>query len=240
MDVLGWLKNLGFEQYEAIFRDNDIDASVLSALTNEDLKDLGVASVGHRRKLLEAIALLRHAESRGAPRDLSLVAAPEAERRQLTLMFCDLVGSTELSARLDPEDLREVIGAYHRAVAEKVGRLGITIQLGSLRHSHPLTRAQRGDVVIRQRLDRARLLPGIWQVGPQRRQCDQRDGERQEWSSRFHGCGLSGIKRRTITARINSAIQPQYQTESGVDRHSDESRCTDHPKARRLAIEQAA
>ena len=123
MDVLGWLKNLGFEQYEAIFRDNDIDASVLSALTNEDLKDLGVASVGHRRKLLEAIALLRHAESRGAPRDLSLVAAPEAERRQLTLMFCDLVGSTELSARLDPEDLREVIGAYHRAVAEKVGRL---------------------------------------------------------------------------------------------------------------------
>ena len=123
MDVLGWLKNLGFEQYEAIFRDNDIDASVLSALTNEDLKDLGVASVGHRRKLLEAIALLRHAQFRGAPRDLSLVAAPEAERRQLTLMFCDLVGSTELSARLDPEDLREVIGAYHRAVAEKVGRL---------------------------------------------------------------------------------------------------------------------
>jgi class 3 adenylate cyclase len=118
MDVLGWLKNLGLEQYEAIFRDNDIDASVLPALTNEDLKDIGVVSVGHRRKLLEAIALLRQAESKGALRDSSLIAAPEAERRQLTVMFCDLAGSTALSTRLDPEELRDVIGAYHRAVTE--------------------------------------------------------------------------------------------------------------------------
>src|SRR5215468_6253521 len=95
-------------------------------------------------------------------------------------------------------------------------RAGITIQLGSLRHSHPLTRAQRGDVVIRQRLDRAHLLPGIWQVGRQRRQCDQRDGERQEWISRLHGYGLSGIKRRTIAARINSAIQPNIRPRAGL------------------------
>src|SRR5215472_4028849 len=118
MDVLGWLKNLGLEQYEPIFRDNDIDASVLSVLTNEDLKDIGVVSVGHRRKLLEAIALLRQAQSKGAPRESSLIAAPEAERRHLTVMFCDLAGSTALSTRLDPEDLRDVIGAYHRAVTE--------------------------------------------------------------------------------------------------------------------------
>src|SRR5215472_391213 len=119
MDVLGWLRNLGLEQYEAIFRDNDIDASLLLSLTNEDLKEIGVASLGHRRKLLEAIAVLR-AEQVGVAVGPTPVAAPEAERRQLTVMFCDLVGSTLLSARLDPEDLREVYAAYHRAVAHVV------------------------------------------------------------------------------------------------------------------------
>src|SRR5215831_14326915 len=121
MDVLGWLRNLGLEQYEAIFRDNDIDASLLLSLTNKDLKEIGVASLGHRRKLLEAIAVL-HAERAGAAVGPTPVAAPEAERRQLTVMFCDLVGSTALSSRLDPEDLREVIGAYHQAVAEEAER----------------------------------------------------------------------------------------------------------------------
>ena len=120
MDVLGWLKDLGLDQYEAIFRDNDIDSSVLYALTNEDLKDMGVVSVGHRRKLLEAITLLRQTESREAARDPGLVANPEAERRQLTLMFCDLVGSTALSARMDPEDLRDVINAYQTACVEVI------------------------------------------------------------------------------------------------------------------------
>src|SRR6516165_5313241 len=118
MNVLGWLRNLGLEQYEAIFRDNDIDASLLSSLTNEDLKEIGVASFGHRRKLLEAIALLRGGESRTE----AIVAGHEAERRQLTLMFCDLVGSTPLASRFDPEDLSEIIGAYHRMVAEEIER----------------------------------------------------------------------------------------------------------------------
>jgi class 3 adenylate cyclase len=123
MDVLGWLRNMGLEQYEAIFRDNDIDASLLLSLTNEDLKEIGVASLGHRRKLLEAIAVLR-AEQAGAAVGPTPVAAPEAERRQLTVMFCDLVGSTPLSARLDPEDLRRIIGAYHRCVTGIVESLG--------------------------------------------------------------------------------------------------------------------
>ena len=118
MNVLGWLRNLGLEQYEAIFRDNDIDASLLSSLTNEDLKEIGVASFGHRRKLLEAIVLLRGGESRTE----AIVAGHEAERRQLTLMFCDLVGSTPLASRFDPEDLSEIIGAYHRTVAEEIER----------------------------------------------------------------------------------------------------------------------
>ncbi|MBV9529879.1 MAG: AAA family ATPase, partial [Bradyrhizobium sp.] len=105
------------EQYEQAFRDNAVDAVVLPELTAEDLKDLGVSLVGHRRKLLAAIAVL--------PSDVGLansapVAMSIAERRQLTVMFCDLVGSTPLSARLDPEDLRGIIGSYHRRVAETV------------------------------------------------------------------------------------------------------------------------
>jgi class 3 adenylate cyclase len=114
LDIGTWLHGLGLQQYEQAFRDNAIDAAVLPELTADDLKDLGVSLVGHRRKLLAAIAVLR-SDIAAASKPPSL--APDAERRQLTVMFCDLVGSTALSARLDPEDLREVIVAYHRAVA---------------------------------------------------------------------------------------------------------------------------
>ena len=122
MDIAGWLRSLGLEEYEAVFRENKIDDTVLPSLTAEDLKDLGIGFVGHRRKLLAAIASLGAAppaatvmeKSRDGPTPL------DAERRQLTVMFCDLVGSTELSTRLDPEDLREVIAAYHRTVADVV------------------------------------------------------------------------------------------------------------------------
>jgi class 3 adenylate cyclase/tetratricopeptide (TPR) repeat protein len=124
MDVAAWLQDLGLERYVSAFRDNDIDAEVLLKLTAEDLISIGVTSVGHRRKLLDAIARLGMADptavvtvpSPGAP------AQVDAERRQLTVMFCDLVGSTALSTRHDPEDLRELIGDYHRAAAETVGR----------------------------------------------------------------------------------------------------------------------
>ena len=125
MDVVAWLRGLGLEQYAPAFRDNDVDVEVLPALTTDDLISIGVTSVGHRRKLLAAIASLGAAPPAGtvraAPRDAPTLA--DAERRQLTVMFCDLVGSTELSSRLDPEDLREVIGAYHRAVADVVRSL---------------------------------------------------------------------------------------------------------------------
>ena len=117
MDIADWLRALGLEQYEPAFRANEIDKRVLPSLTAEDLKDLGVNLVGHRRRLLDAIAALGAAAPVTAAMRGELAPA-HAERRQLTVMFCDLVGSTELSARLDPEDLREVIAAYHRAVAE--------------------------------------------------------------------------------------------------------------------------
>jgi class 3 adenylate cyclase/tetratricopeptide (TPR) repeat protein len=130
MDVGVWLRSLGLGQYEAAFRDNEIDGEVLPNLTAEDLKDLGVAIVGHRRKLLLAIGALSAAPA--PPPPVAKVAAPAeptpaasfAERRQLTVMFVDLVGSTALSARLDPEDMREVIGIYHRCCATSIERNG--------------------------------------------------------------------------------------------------------------------
>src|SRR5215510_3303120 len=125
MDVAEWLLGLGLGQYALAFRDNDIDEEVLRRLTAEDLRDLGVASIGHRRRLLDAIVALGEGQlaERRQPAPETRDAAGEAERRQLTMMFCDLVGSTPLSSQLDPEDLREVIAAYHHAVAEVITRL---------------------------------------------------------------------------------------------------------------------
>ena len=132
MDIVVWLRGLGLGKYEAAFRENDIDETVLPSLTHETLKDLGVTSVGHRLKLLEAIGALRSETSGKTPSvDAATTssapsAQPEdrAERRQVTVMFSDLVGSTALSARMDPEDLREVISAYQKCVAETVGHFG--------------------------------------------------------------------------------------------------------------------
>ena len=129
MDLGGWLRSLGLERYEAAFRENEIDETVLPNLTAEDLKELGVAALGHRRKLLDAIATL-HADTNASPAVIpgptAVDTSPQdrAERRQVTVMFSDLVGSTALSARMDPEDLREVISAYQKSVAETVQRFG--------------------------------------------------------------------------------------------------------------------
>ncbi|HUK06663.1 MAG TPA: adenylate/guanylate cyclase domain-containing protein [Stellaceae bacterium] len=134
MDIGVWLRKLGLERYEPAFRENRIDASILPRLTAEDLKELGVAAVGDRRRLLDAIAKLHEGKRARAPESPSDDAASTedsahpfvsgAERRQLTVMFCDLVGSTALSARLDPEDMREIIGAYHRCCAEQITTAG--------------------------------------------------------------------------------------------------------------------
>ena len=121
MDVADWLRQLGFERYEAAFRDNDVNPTVLPSLTGEDLKELGIASVGHRRQLLQAIAALRagtttlgDATQLASSQDGDLSAneralGTTAERRQLSVMFCDVMGFTALSSRLDPEDLSGVI-----------------------------------------------------------------------------------------------------------------------------------
>jgi class 3 adenylate cyclase/predicted ATPase len=127
MDVGGWLRSLGLGQYEAAFRENEIDDEVLPNLTAEDLRELGVAVLGHRRKMLAAIAELSRSSAPAAPASTPPpVTSGEktAERRQLTVMFCDLVGSTALSARLDPEDMREIVGAYHRCCADLITKAG--------------------------------------------------------------------------------------------------------------------
>ena len=132
MDVVVWLRSLGLEEYEAALRDNKIDERVLPNLTQEDLKEIGVGPVGHRRILLDAIAALRNdASGKAPPVDATTASSTpsasledRAERRQVTVMFSDLVGSTALSARMDPEDLREVISAYQKCVADTVGRSG--------------------------------------------------------------------------------------------------------------------
>src|SRR5271166_5106393 len=113
MDVGEWLRSLGLGQYEAVFRDNEIDAEVLPELTDADLDKLGVV-LGHRKRLLKAIAGL-NAPAAGSSQ--AVAKTDGAERRQLTVMFIDLVGSTAMSARLDPEDMRAIIAAYHKCCA---------------------------------------------------------------------------------------------------------------------------
>ena len=125
--IADWLQKLGMAEYTQCFVENDIDFTILGDLTDQDLEKIGIASLGHRRKLLRAIANLETIE-KAAPA-AAVVAAPAsplpldtAERRQVTVMFSDLVGSTALSARMDPEDLREVISAYQKCVTETVRR----------------------------------------------------------------------------------------------------------------------
>ncbi|MBV8473726.1 MAG: AAA family ATPase [Hyphomicrobiales bacterium] len=129
MDVGEWLRGLGLDQYEAIFRENKIDADVLPQLTADDLKDIGVSAVGDRRRLLAAIAALASGSSaeiaphppKPAPPDSAQIAA---ERRPITVMFCDLVGSTSLASTLDAEDWRNLVNAYLDAAEAAVKALG--------------------------------------------------------------------------------------------------------------------
>jgi class 3 adenylate cyclase/predicted ATPase len=121
--IAEWLASIGLGEYAERFAENAIDLSVIRDLTDQDLKDLGVP-LGHRRKMLRAIAELDGAALTKSHEATEPSPRHDAERRQLTVMFCDLVGSTALSARLDPEDLRAVIGAYHSCIAEVIGRYG--------------------------------------------------------------------------------------------------------------------
>jgi class 3 adenylate cyclase/predicted ATPase len=177
MDIGGWLRSLGLEQYEAAFRENAIDDSVLSSLTAEDLKELGVDAVGHRRKLLNAIAALRaDADLKAASPDafstIDESAKDTAERRQVTVMFSDLVGSTALSASMDPEDLRELISAYQKCVAETVRRFGgfVARYLGDgvlLYFGYPQAHEDDAERAVRAGLELITAVAGLKTRAPQ-------------------------------------------------------------------------
>ena len=132
MDVAEWLRSVGLERYEPAFRRNNVSADLLPSLTAEDLRELGVVPIGERRRLLDAIAALKAepavqaaVSGDGARRERAgLRLDGGAERRQLTVMFCDLVGSTSLSDRLDPEELRELLGEYPALVTGVIVRRG--------------------------------------------------------------------------------------------------------------------
>jgi hypothetical protein len=164
-----WLEKLGMSEYAQRFTENDIDISVLRHLTDQDLKELGV-SLGHRRKMLAAIVELVGAvpvspqPTLMGPKPQDTAPRPSGERRQLTVVFCDLVGSTALSTQLDPEDLREIIGAYHRCVAEAVAELdgfvakymgdGVLIYFGyPTAHEDDAERAVRAGLSLIERAD---------------------------------------------------------------------------------------
>src|SRR4029453_3861778 len=123
LDIDCWLRGIGLEQYAQTFRDNAIDADVLCDLTDEHLRELGLP-LGARLKLLRAVAALSTGEPPVSPEITTAAPRTDAERRQVTVMFSDLVGSTALSSRMDLEDLREVISAYQTSVAETVRRFG--------------------------------------------------------------------------------------------------------------------
>src|SRR5208283_4184544 len=173
MDVGAWLRSLGLEQYEALFRENDIDAEILGDLTDADLEKLGV-TLGHRKRLLRAIATLGEAQSQAKSASQGATAPPAdaAERRQLTVMFCDLVGSTALSARLDPEDMREVIRAYQDACSGAISRYdgfvakymgdGVLAYFGYPQaHEHDAERAVQAGLALVEAVPQLKTVAGI-------------------------------------------------------------------------------
>jgi class 3 adenylate cyclase/tetratricopeptide (TPR) repeat protein/ABC-type transport system involved in cytochrome c biogenesis ATPase subunit len=173
MDIEKWLCGLGLQQYVTTFRDNAIDAEVLSELTEADLEKLGVV-LGHRKRLLKAIATLvsSAALEQATPVGEAPSSGEGAQRRQLTVMFCDLVGSTALTSRLDPEDMREVIGAYHRCVAKTVARFdgfvakymgdGVLIYFGYPQaHEHDAERAVRAGLKLVDKVAELKPHPSV-------------------------------------------------------------------------------
>ena len=178
-NIRQWLDSLSLAQYAEAFEENDIDREILRELTEQDLEKLGVGSLGHRKKLLKAISSLAREEPPGLDSrhdSESTVSRPslggEAERRQLTVMFADLVGSTELSQKLDPEDLREVNRAYQdttKAVIEDNGGFvakymgdGVLAYFGYPQaHEDDAERSVRAGIELVERVPKLGIVPEL-------------------------------------------------------------------------------
>ena len=189
--IADWLEKLGMSEYAQRFAENDIDFTIFADLTDQDLEKIGV-SLGHRRKLLRAIAELKDVEKSSPV--AAVAAAPglprrdrqdTAERRQVTVMFSDLVGSTALSARMDPEDLREVISAYQKCVAETVQRFGgfVAKYMGDgvlVYFGYPQAHEDDAERAVRAGLE---LIAGGWRAEVQRCHCKPASASPPAWSS---------------------------------------------------------
>ena len=231
MDIVVWLRSLGLAKYEAIFRENDIDETVLPSLTHENLKELGVAAFGHRVKLLDAIAVrgvkapspaAAPAEQSATPPSAASVAQAAGERRYITVMFCDLVGSTSISAGLDAEDWRDLVGEYLDAASTAVTEMGghVAKKLGDglmalfgfrVAQENDAERAARAALSIQRALAEVnRKNARNWQAGAQRahrhrnrpgsNRCSGRDLRRCA-----KHCGASPSARRARHGHSDSA-----------------------------------
>jgi predicted ATPase/class 3 adenylate cyclase len=153
-EIRRWLAEQGFAKYAATFVSNAIGLDVLSELTDADLKDIGITALGDRKRLLKAIASLASADISSAVPTATPASSTDAERRQITVLFCDLVGSTALASRLDAEDLRDVIRTYHKCCADIVGNYdgSIAQYLGDgvmVRFGYPKAHEDDADRAIR-------------------------------------------------------------------------------------------
>ena len=169
--VRQWLEHLGLTQYAGVFAENDVDLEALRLLAESDLEKLGV-SLGHRKKLLKAMAGLNGAESLAPRAEPNQSLGTQAERRQLTVMFCDLVGSTELASKLDPEQLRDLMQAYQRACGEVIGRYeghvaqylgdGLMVYFGwPVAHEDDAARAMRAGLEVAQAVSQIKAATPI-------------------------------------------------------------------------------
>ncbi len=234
-----WLQTLGLPQYAPTFVEADIDPSVLPDLTEADLERLGV-TLGHRKKLLRAIAARSEGATKAPPAPAA-AAVREAERRQVTVMFCDLVGSTALSVRLDPEDLREVIGAYHRGVAEAVRRFdgfvakymgdGVLVYFG-----YPAAHEDDAERAVRAGLALTDAVPGLAAPEPLQVRIGNRDRPRGGRRPRRRGRG-PGARDRRRDAEPRCPPSGVGRTRHGGDRrrHAPAARRSFQPACARPA-----
>ena len=183
MDIGNWLHTLGLGKYHASFRENEIDETVLASLTHETLKELGVTALGHRLRLLEAIAALprdsgAQAAFLGSASPLPPAATPTlavgeaaGERRYVTVLFCDLVDSTGIAAKLDAEEWRDLVGAYVDAASAAVTEMGgkVAKKLGDglmalfgypVAQENDAERAVRAGLAIQRARDKGLYKPG--------------------------------------------------------------------------------
>ena len=234
MDVAVWLRSLGLEQYETLFRENDIDAEVLSDLTDGDLEKIGV-SLGHRKRLLRAVEALPSPAPALPPAATAIPrVADVAERRQLTVMFCDLVGSTALSARLDPEDMREVIRAYQDACSGAIARYdGFVAKFmgdGVLAYfGFPRAHEEDAERAVRAGLDIAAAVAKLETRGEGEPEGPHRRRDRHRRRRRSHRAGLgAGTGRRRRHAQSGGAAAGPGRAGQRRDRRVDAAAARRH------------